>query len=188
MSWEESAPWREPVIRPRFLSSELIDVGSRSGPWGWRSSKPLKWSSKSRMCGHRVVRIVSGGGVRKGCGKFLWLSLNPWRLSAPSWESAPSESRRLAWQLPVVSHRLNGGTKQMLHFLFRRQPYWTGSFNLKTQLCCFNLWKTCQVRKITFIRNQLILCIFQFRKGLKEQDGSALGNIKIQIFFSLFVC
>ena len=74
-------------------------------------------------------------------------------------------------QLPIVSHLPNGGLKLMLHFLFRRQTYWARSFSLKTQHCCPNLWKICQVRKITFIRSQLILCISQCRTLLKERDG-----------------
>lgn len=157
--------WRGQVIRPRSLSSEWIDMGSRFGPGvGWAGLKILKLSSELCVCvwASMLFTFFSAGGGGLGCGKFPWFSLDSWRLSGRRSNPAPSESRRLAWQLPVVSHLPNGGTKQMLHFLLCGQMYWTGSSNLKTKQRRLNLWKTCPVRKITFIRNQLILCLFIF--------------------------
>lgn len=155
----------------------MWDTGLDLG--GEEAGKPWNYP-QDHACVHPCRSCCSWGWrVGKGDGKVLWLSLDSRRPSALWSKPAPSESRRLAWQLPVVSHLPNGSSKQMFHFLFRGQTYWTGSFNLKTQQHYPNLWKTCQVRKIAFIRNQLILCIynllfwiFQFRTRLKENRKS----------------
>lgn len=161
---------REVSLERSSNSTQITQLGmDRYGiqVWAWGGvGRPENSEIILRiMCvyvGIYVVHIFSAGGGGLGCGKFPWFSLDSWRLSGRRSNPAPSESRRLAWQLPVVSHLPNGGTKQMLHFLLCGQMYWTGSSNLKTKQRRLNLWKTCPVRKITFIRNQLILCLFIF--------------------------
>lgn len=181
----ESETKREQVIRPRSNSLKLMDVAYRSAPCRRGSSKTPKLSSGLCMWASLSFMLFLGLEGGEGLGKIPRLLLDSRRLSAPWSKPAPSEARRLAWLLPIISHLPNGSSKQMFHFLFRRQTYWTGSFNLKTQQHYPNLWKTCQVRKIAFIRNQLILCIynlffwiFQFRTGLKENRMAQLWKIK----------
>lgn len=150
---------------PQFTTDSY---GIRVWTWGVGKLKTLKLYSK--LCvGIHVAHVFPGVGGGEGMWSVSVTVSELLKAFSTGVEAAPSECRRPAWQLPVVSHRPNGGTEQMLHFLLCGQTYWTRSLNLKTQQRCPNLWKTCRVRKITFTRNQLILCIFQFRSGSKSR-------------------
>lgn len=91
--------------------------------WGGDAWRPRNYPQNMHVWVSMLfLRMGGGKGLAKG----------PWRLSAWGSKSAQPEPRRLVWQQPIVSHLLNGGTRQILHVLFRGQTYWTGSFNLKT--------------------------------------------------------
>ena len=75
------------------------------------------WAHSLMGVGRALVSVYDFGGGLQGFHHGVWIG-----------------SARI--QLPIVSHLPNGGLKQMLHFLFPRQTYWAGSFNLKTQHHC----------------------------------------------------